>query len=68
MITERFPRLGTLFLTGLVAVLTLAVGLHAAQTITTPNAAVVQYTLAAGATSAAVTPAERTPVLVMGVQ
>ena len=68
MITKRFPRLGTLFLTGLVAVLTLAVGVHAAQTITTPNAAVVKYSLAAGDNSAAVTPAESTPVLVMGVQ
>ncbi|MGA9508243.1 MAG: hypothetical protein WBV55_06295 [Candidatus Sulfotelmatobacter sp.] len=68
MINKRCSRFGTLFLTGLFAVLTLAVGLHAAQTITTPNAAEVKYSLGAGDNSAAVTPAVSTPVLVMGVQ
>jgi hypothetical protein len=68
MINKKFPRVGTLLLTGFVAVLALAVGVNAAQTITTPNAAVIKYSLAAGANSADVTPAESTPVLVMGVQ
>jgi hypothetical protein len=68
MTSKRFSRSGTLMLTGLVAVLTLAVGVHAAQTITTPNAAEVKYSLTPGENSAAVTPAESTPVLVMGVQ
>jgi hypothetical protein len=68
MTNKRFSRAGTLLLTGFVAVLALTVGVHAAQTITTPNAAEVKYSLAAGANSAAVTPAESTPVLVMGVQ
>jgi hypothetical protein len=41
---------------------------HAVQTVVTPNALYVTYNLAAGANSAAVTPASSTPVLVMGVQ
>src|ERR1700691_799626 len=68
MTNKRFSRAGTLLLTGFVAVLALPVGVHAAQPITTPNAAEVKYSLAAGANSAAVTPAASTPVLVMGVQ
>ena len=68
MTNKRPSRAGTLLLTGVVAVLTLTVALHAAQTISMPNAAGVKYSLAPGATSAAVTPAENTPVLVMGVQ
>jgi hypothetical protein len=68
MTNKRLSRVGTLLLTGLVGVLTLTVALHAAQTISMPNAAGVKYSLAAGATSAAFTPAENTPVLVMGVQ
>lgn len=68
MTSKGFSRAGTLMLTGLVAVLTLAVGVHAAQTITTPNAAEVKYDLTAGENSAAVTPVASTPVLVMGVQ
>jgi hypothetical protein len=49
-------------------VVVLSIGVHATQTITTPNAAKVTYNLAAGASSTAVNPAENTPVLVMGVQ
>ena len=65
---SKFSRLYTLVLTGVVAVVALSVGVHATQTITTPNAAKVTYNLAAGASSSAVNPAESTPVLVMGVQ
>jgi hypothetical protein len=68
MTNKRLSRVGTLLLTGLVAVLTLTVALHAAQTISMPNAAGIKYSLAPGTTSAAFTPAENTPVLVMGVQ
>lgn len=68
MNVSRFSRLYTLLLTGFVAVIALSVGVHATQTVTTPNAAKVTYNLAAGASSSAVNPAESTPVLVMGVQ
>lgn len=65
---SRFSRVTTLLFAGFVAVVALSVGMHATQTITTPNASKVSYNLAAGASSAAVTPAESVPVLVMGVQ
>jgi hypothetical protein len=52
----------------LVALLTTAVVTHATQVITVPNAASVSYSLAAGANSAAITPAANTPVFVMGCQ
>jgi len=65
---SRFSRVLTLMLAGIVAVVALNVVLHATQTITTPNASKVSYTLNAGASSAAVNPAESLPVLVMGVQ
>lgn len=61
-------RVKTLLLASFVVVLAMSVGVHATQSITTPNAAKVTYSLAAGASSSAVTPAESTPVLVMGVQ
>lgn len=61
-------RFSTLLLAGIVAVVALNIGLHATQTITTPNASKVAYNLAAGASSAAINPAESLPVLVMGVQ
>jgi hypothetical protein len=68
MSKSRFSRLFPLALTACVAVIALNIGVHATQTITTPNAAKVTYNLAAGASSAAVNPVENTPVLVMGVQ
>lgn len=68
MSLSKLSRLYTLLLTAVVAVVALSVGVHATQTIVTPNAAKVTYNLAAGASSAAVTPAESVPVLVMGVQ
>jgi hypothetical protein len=49
-------------------VVALTIGMHATQTISTPNASKLSYNLAGGASSAAVTPAESVPVLVMGVQ
>src|SRR5277367_4721145 len=68
MKVSRSSRVLTLLIAGIVAVVALNVGVHATQTIVTPNASKVTYNLAAGASSAAVNPAESTPVLVMGVQ
>jgi len=65
---SRFSRITTLLFAGFVTVAVLNIGVHATQSITTPNASKVSYTLAAGASSAAVNPAESVPVLVMGVQ
>jgi hypothetical protein len=49
-----------------VAIITSMVAANATQTITTPNAAFVSYSLAAGTNSAAITPATSKSVLVMG--
>jgi len=49
-----------------VAIITSMVVANATQSITTPNAAFVSYSLAAGANSAAITPATNRSVLVMG--
>jgi hypothetical protein len=65
---SNFSRVTTLLLAGFVAVVALNIGMHATQTITTPNASKVAYSLNAGASSTAVNPAESVPVLVMGVQ
>jgi hypothetical protein len=61
-------RFGSLVLAALVAILTVSVLVHATQTISTPNAAFVSYSLAAGANSLAITPAANQAVLVMGTQ
>jgi hypothetical protein len=61
-------RVSTLLLASVVAVVALSIAVHATQTISTPNASKVSYNLSAGASSAAVNPAESVPVLVMGVQ
>lgn len=68
MTLSKLSRLSTLLLAGFVAVVALNVGLHATQTITTPNASKVTYNLNAGTSSTAVNPQENVPVLVMGVQ
>ena len=49
-----------------VAIITSMVVANATQTITTPNAAFISYSLAAGANSAPITPATNRSVLVMG--
>ena len=49
-----------------VAIITSIVAANATQTITTPNAVKITYSLAAGASSAVITPATITSVLVMG--
>ena len=68
MSKASLSRFLTLLLAATVAVVTLAVVVHAAQTITTPNEVVVNYSLAAGANSAAITPVANVPVFVQGVQ
>ena len=49
-----------------VAIITSMVVANATQTITTPNAAFISYSLAPGANSAVITPANNKSVLVMG--
>ena len=49
-----------------VAIITSIVAANATQSITAPNAAFISYSLAAGANSAAITPATNKSVLVMG--
>jgi hypothetical protein len=49
-----------------VVIITSVVVANATQSITTPNAATVSYSLAAGVSSAAITPVTNKPVLVMG--
>ena len=49
-----------------VAIITSVVVANATQTITTPNAAFISYSLASGANSAAITPVTNRSVLVMG--
>jgi hypothetical protein len=68
MKSSKMSRISRLVLAALVAVVALNIGMHATQTISTPNASKISYNLSAGASSAAVTPAESVPVLVMGVQ
>ncbi len=65
---KRLMRLASLLLAALVVTSTLAVVVHATQTITTPNASLISYSLGAGANSGAITPPENQSVLVMGVQ
>jgi hypothetical protein len=66
---QGYKRFGRIVLGTVVAMLTLSVMVHATQVITTPNAATSSYNLAAGANSAAITPAVvGPPVLVMGTQ
>jgi hypothetical protein len=55
-----------MLLATVVAILTCVTVVNATQTITTPNAANITYSLAVGANSAAITPASNKPVLVMG--
>src|SRR5262249_51379158 len=49
-----------------VAIITCLAVANATQTITTPNAVNIPFSLAVGASSAAITPATNKPVLVMG--
>ena len=63
---QKFSRLGVILMATVVAIITSMVVANAAQTFTTPNSAFISYSLAAGANSAAITPATSRSVLVMG--
>ena len=63
---QKFSRPGVILLAAVVAIITSMVVANATQTITTPNAAFISYSLAAGANSAPITPATNRSVLVMG--
>ena len=63
---QKFSRPGVIFLATVVVIITSMVAANATQTITTPNAVKITYSLAAGASSAVITPATNTSVLVMG--
>ena len=68
-ITKRIQKLsrpGVILLATVVAIITSMVVANATQTITTPNAAFISYSLATGANSAPITPATNKSVLVMG--
>ena len=63
---QKFSRPGVILMATVVAIITSMVVANATQTITTPNAAFVSYSLAAGASSAAITPVTNRSVLVTG--
>jgi hypothetical protein len=63
---QKSSRWLAILLAAVVAIITSAVVANATQTITTPNAVSISYNLAAGANSAAITPASSRSVLVMG--
>src|SRR5438105_11788897 len=63
---QKFSRPGVILVATVVAIITSVVVANATQTITTPNASFISYSLAAGANSAAITPATDRSVLVMG--
>ena len=55
-----------MLLAAVVAIITCLAVANATQTITAPNAAYISYSLAPGASSAAITPASNKSVLIMG--
>ncbi len=61
-----FYRLGVLAVCLLVVAALSAVVGKAAVALSTPNSSVINYTLGAGATSSAITPATNQPVIVIG--
>ena len=63
---QKFSRPGVILLATVVAIITSIVVANATQTITTPNAAFISYSLVAGANSAPITPTSNKSVLVMG--
>ncbi len=67
---KRFfnSRTATRLMAAVVGLLTLAVVASAVQTVATPNAAFVSYSLASGANTGAITPPANQAVLVMGTQ
>jgi hypothetical protein len=68
MLAKNLARPASLLLALVVATLTLAVVGHATQTVIVPNSTTIVYNLAAGASSAPVTPPSNQPVLILGSQ
>src|SRR5215472_13236155 len=66
LIQFKSSRWVAMLLATVVAIITCLAVANATQTITTPNAVKITYSLAAGTSSAMITPATNTPVLVMG--
>src|SRR5438046_8577392 len=63
---QKFSRPGVILMATVVVIITSMVAANATQTITTPNAAFISFSLASGADSAPITPAANRAVLVMG--
>ena len=63
---QKFSRPGVILMATVVAIITSMVVANATETITTPNAAFISYSLTSGTGSAAITPASNRSVLVMG--
>jgi hypothetical protein len=63
---QKSSRPGVILLATVVAIITCMTVANATQTITTPNAASISYSLATGGTSAPITPVTNKSVLVMG--
>ena len=63
---QKFSRPGVILLATSVAIISSMVVANATQSLTTPNAAFISYSLATGASSAAITPATNRSVLIMG--
>jgi hypothetical protein len=66
MRTQKSSRWAAMLLATVVAIITSMVVANATQSLTTPNAAFISYSLAPGASSAPITPATNKSVLVMG--
>ena len=66
LIQFKSSRWGAMLVASIVAIVTCLAVANATQTITTPNATSISYSLAAGASSAAITPALNRAVLVIG--
>ena len=63
---QKFSRPGVILMATVVAIITSMVVANATQTITTPNAVNIPYSLNIGSSSAAITPVTNRSVLVMG--
>src|SRR5262245_41160222 len=66
MRTEKSSRRAAMLIATVVAIVTCLAVANATQTITTPNAVNITYSLAVGTGSAVITPATNKSVLVMG--
>jgi hypothetical protein len=63
---QKFSRPGVILLATVVVIITSIVVANATQTITTPNAALISFSVAEGVDSAPITPVTNKSVLVMG--